>query len=385
MKNYKLEFIRGFAAILVFICHLFVSNSKLQGRDFGLISNWGTEAVMAFFILSGLVIAKSCEGRNITSRQFFINRLARLYPLLLISLIFAYSLSYFLLGENINIENIVGNVFLLGTLDAKIYSVPNANIVIWSLSFEMFFYIIFGIILYFKNYKALWVWQVISILLIPLYYCNYNGIMGYIIEHLVFSTPWLLGFYLNKYSKHLNYFNLADVFFFVAILPSVARLKITTEFYCIIKYDLFAIVSLPLFIYANNSNISMKPTKNNYLKYTLMFSVYLLSSFSLIYFSDSRMFAKIIYILLPIILLFAMPFIKHIFKYFQTKLIQFSLYLGSISYGLYIIHFPMLILISNYIKNPLLYLIVGIVCCFGSAHFLEKIIQPKFNSLIKRI
>ena len=312
MKNYKLEFIRGIAAILVFICHLFVSNSKLQGIDFGLISNWGTESVIIFFILSGLVIAKSCEGRNITIKQFIFKRLIRLYPLLLISLMFAYIITYFLFNENI-----IGNIFLLGTLDANIFPVPNGNIVIWSLSFEIFFYIIFGVILYFKNFKLLLAWYAISILLIPLYYSSTNSIFDYLISHLVFSCPWLFGFFLNKYSKKLNYFTLGDTLFFVALLPAIARLKITSEFYCIIKYDMFALVSLPLFIFANNYGNKIIKIKYDYIKYIIFSFIYVIISLSLIYFSDSRKMAKIIYLLLPLAIYLITPFIIYVLN--RTK------------------------------------------------------------------
>src|ERR1700733_13505016 len=86
MKKVYLELVRGAAAILVLITHLTMLHPKLQSPGLNIIANWGTESVMIFFILSGIVINISQTRIGRSGGAFIGNRLLRLYPQFLVGL-----------------------------------------------------------------------------------------------------------------------------------------------------------------------------------------------------------------------------------------------------------------------------------------------------------
>ncbi|WP_373454878.1 acyltransferase family protein [Haemophilus haemolyticus] len=73
----ELDSWRGIMALLVAIFHYTVPNNFVSAEL----------AVDFFFILSGIVIQKSYFDKEMSSTEFFIKRLYRLYPLHLFSLI----------------------------------------------------------------------------------------------------------------------------------------------------------------------------------------------------------------------------------------------------------------------------------------------------------
>ena len=77
-----LDGLRGVAAVLVVMFHLFETYSK--GTPYQII-NHGYLAVDFFFVLSGFVIGYAYDDRwnKMTTWQFFKRRLIRLHPMLL--------------------------------------------------------------------------------------------------------------------------------------------------------------------------------------------------------------------------------------------------------------------------------------------------------------
>lgn len=88
-----IEVLRGFAAMAVFACHLaFLGGWTLaeQQRAVWFLASYGWAGVDLFFIISGFVITRSAlrlRPHPDFARRFWIHRLARIYPLYLLSLI----------------------------------------------------------------------------------------------------------------------------------------------------------------------------------------------------------------------------------------------------------------------------------------------------------
>jgi peptidoglycan/LPS O-acetylase OafA/YrhL len=71
MKNNKLELIRGLASLMVFFCHSAINFETLhRNGTYNLLVNWGTESVIVFFILSGIVICISYDNNPKTANEF---------------------------------------------------------------------------------------------------------------------------------------------------------------------------------------------------------------------------------------------------------------------------------------------------------------------------
>lgn len=149
-KLEKLEALRGFAALYVVLFHTFPQEINLLGVNIGLLFRFGPEAVIVFFILSGFVIKYSfSRSRNKSFKYYFTRRFIRLYlPLILIFLL-GYSIKSYSQGTFINPEwtTLLGNLFMLQDVISLKPNVISAtymgNGVLWSLSYEWWFYMLF--------------------------------------------------------------------------------------------------------------------------------------------------------------------------------------------------------------------------------------------------
>lgn len=94
----NVNFVKFLAAVMVIISHAFPLSAGILGRDwFAVLSNgqctMGGIAVDIFFFYSGLLITRSLE-KNSMARQYFVNRIIRIMPPLLITVL----VSAFVLG-----------------------------------------------------------------------------------------------------------------------------------------------------------------------------------------------------------------------------------------------------------------------------------------------
>lgn len=147
---HSLTSLRFFAALGVFVSHLgILSLSTIP--QFNEVSRYffnGYVGVTFFYILSGFIINYSFNNNiangKFSKKDFMVHRLARLFPVHLVSLLcvlflFGYTSNF----EAVNKESLVYNSLLLHAFipDAKYYFSFNA--VSWSISCEMFFYVCF--------------------------------------------------------------------------------------------------------------------------------------------------------------------------------------------------------------------------------------------------
>ncbi|WP_084219609.1 acyltransferase family protein [Spirillospora albida] len=139
-----LDVLRGVAALAVAAHHaayyyLPSAQRALSGRfDFG---RWG---VLVFFLVSGYIIPASLERRG-SVRGFWTGRFFRIYPLLALASVLA--LVPFLAGRtglrgDLDSYHPVTAVLAHLTMLQDLVAVPNVMNVLWTLSYEMAFYLI---------------------------------------------------------------------------------------------------------------------------------------------------------------------------------------------------------------------------------------------------
>jgi exopolysaccharide production protein ExoZ len=165
----SLQVLRGIAANLVVTYHLFLVDEKFTGGTLPHFLYYGTAGVDVFFVLSGFIMA-AVAGQNVGPVQFLWRRVLRIYPTYwIVSLIvLAVSLtSPELVNSSIHEPISVWRSFLL---------IPQRTLPLlavgWTLIHEMYFYVIFALILFFRvSVRAgLMVWALslgIGWLLIP--------------------------------------------------------------------------------------------------------------------------------------------------------------------------------------------------------------------------
>lgn len=378
MKESNLEMVRGMAALIVFLSHCVMLSPTDVPVGIKMIFNWGTEAVYIFFILSGIVIHLSITRTPKTTTHFLIDRFFRIVPVYLFGIVLALFIMDSL-NTYLDSKIILGNIFFLGTLQGFIVRVLEVNPPIWSLTFEVFFYIVFSASMIANRKRNLKIWMMISLLSIPLTKLDTGH---FIIRHFTlmfaFSSGWLVGYYISEYKNKLNIFSRQQAIFSLLLLPAVSRLTFSGEYYDPVKYLLFCIVSVPFFSWILNQNQSRVKIK---VSNAITFIAYISVVFGLILFSNSTLLSKIIYTLLPFLSFVRIRNVNvKIFNNF--KKISADV-LGKYSYSLYILHFPILFFISKVIPKPEYYLILGCLLTLLGIIIAEQGIN-KWSMILKR-
>jgi peptidoglycan/LPS O-acetylase OafA/YrhL len=195
-KLEKLEALRGFSALYVLLFHLLPQKIYLFGINVGILFRFGSEAVILFFILSGFVIKYSWEKSEDKSfRNYFGRRFLRIY----IPLIFIFILGYLLqCSHQGNLAdpdwtNLIGNIFMLQDVISQKPNVIAAaymgNGLLWSLSYEWWFYMIFPPLSKYIDNKKINVWVQIIVISGTVSYLIYPFIINRILMY--FGIWWI--------------------------------------------------------------------------------------------------------------------------------------------------------------------------------------------------
>lgn len=193
-----LDLIRFLAALAVFIWHID------SNQFYNLIPDWsniGHDAVIVFFVLSGYVIFSVSHTRTQNIKDFFINRLARLYSVLIPALFLSFLITG--IGYSLNPELYEGHLFNNAPL-FKIFSILTfthqiwglgvryfTNTPLWSLSYEFWYYVLFAFAFFIKDKKLKYALISATCLLI-----------GHKI--LLLLPVWLLGVLIYKLHQKIN-------------------------------------------------------------------------------------------------------------------------------------------------------------------------------------
>ncbi|WOH38982.1 acyltransferase [Thalassotalea fonticola] len=149
-----IQILRGLAASIVVYHHFMQIFYKFESNNFlgDFFSNYGDFGVDIFFVISGLVMAISLQNKKQTSASFFKNRLVRIAPTY-----YFYTLIFLLMGiifDSINsshasIESVLKSLLFIThenpSPDLGFFPTLSVG---WTLNFEMFFYLVLTLILF---------------------------------------------------------------------------------------------------------------------------------------------------------------------------------------------------------------------------------------------
>lgn len=246
----KLEAVRGFAALYVVLFHTLPQRIDLWGVNIGAIFRFGPEAVIVFFALSGFVIKYTWErSADKSFRYYFIRRFIRLY----IPLLFIFLLGYLIKCQqegnwvSPDLPTLLGNIFMLQDVVSQKPNVVSGtymgNGVLWSLSYEWWFYMLFFFLSKKIPSAKLNFWVNVLTITAALTYLIYPFILNRLV---MYFAIWWIGvqfadLYLKK--KDIN---------FKAILPYAGVLGIITLILGLnlyIHYGYTKVYSYPLVAY----------------------------------------------------------------------------------------------------------------------------------------
>ncbi|GAB2881881.1 acyltransferase [Pseudoduganella ginsengisoli] len=199
-----LDFVRFFAALAVFVCHLesYPFTDKVVWWRMGA---YGGMAVTIFFVLSGYVIAYVTDLREKTAADYYAARIARLYSVVGIALLLTFCFDTIGMAVNPEFYTIKKALwkppswqgYLASAFFLNEYQVfgfngisPGTNGPYWSLSFEATYYVIAGLILFAPR----WIGIIASLVILSL--------AGRTITALL--PLWALGFALYHWRSRIQ-------------------------------------------------------------------------------------------------------------------------------------------------------------------------------------
>lgn len=331
--------LRGVAALLVVILHLWlylINNFSVEVSGFAKevsyvlfgYLDFGKIGVVAFFLISGYVIPYSFRGK--TNKEFFFNRFFRLYPAYWVSILFCV----IIIGMP-PVRDLICNI----TMFQRFLGINDLVAVFWTLQIEIIFYFICAALHYYKLLE------------------NDKFIVKTVIAFLLLSL--LIAFARYELDKKLPvalFLALTVMFFGLCwrrfTIDKSVDIKKTTIIRLLI---LIVLVLLPITMLAYSKDYGFNET---WYRYFLSYTVALIMFFL---FSHYKFVNKIL------------------------------LFLGNISYSLYLLHALFGIELTNiimnaiHIKNIFAYIITFFVLSFVSATLCYYYVEKPSVKLGKRI
>jgi peptidoglycan/LPS O-acetylase OafA/YrhL len=246
----KLEAVRGFAALYVVLFHALPQKIMLAGLNVGILFRFGPEAVIVFFALSGFVIKYTWErSKDKSFRYYFTRRFIRLYIPLFFIFLLGYLLKSWQEGAMVSPEwgTLLGNIFMLQDVISQKPNVVSGtymgNGVLWSLSYEWWFYMLFFLLA--KNIPAqkLNRWVNIITILAAVSYLIYPFIVNRLLMY--FAIWWIGVRFAEMYIKGAT-FSFRSVLPYAWVLGTIAGI-LGLNLY--IHYSFTKIYSYPLVAY----------------------------------------------------------------------------------------------------------------------------------------
>lgn len=159
-----LDLTRFLAAVMVVLAH-FTYFGVIPPHAWGLLTAMGREAVMVFFVLSGYVIAATTAEQRPSGRDYAAARLSRVYSVALPVLLLALASAYL-------VRTVTGTTPLNGYVLDKLHvylplhllflgehwslaEVPPYMTPYWSLNFEAWYYLLFGLACYLRGTRRI--------------------------------------------------------------------------------------------------------------------------------------------------------------------------------------------------------------------------------------
>jgi peptidoglycan/LPS O-acetylase OafA/YrhL len=379
----KLEGLRGLCAFIVAITHLFTFNF------FGAFNTpiypvfvrlqFAHVAVLIFFIMSGYVMGLSHINSpfNYTNIiDYLKKRIVRLYPIYLIALFISVVFGL----QFASVPMVIGHLFFLQ--EVFVHTLK-ANPALWSLSYEVIYYLVFialwAVSKYSKNLYLLLAALIIASIL--------SGSSVNIMKSLLIGWIfWLSGLYISRLTNNNKISIKAPLISYFLILLATINLQpggLIMKLLHISFNDHNQILFNDL-TYLPICTVIISEITGRYLKYTIWIKVlaFLIPAFSvfvLVYFKHNIL-SNMDWTYGIACFCLGMAFLILRGSIYSFEKLNF---MGKISYAVYVFHFPIGFFLDLYLSKYLsgsAFLITGIVCWViltcGISYVAEIVLQP---------
>ncbi len=263
----NLQLLRAFAAINVVYLHVLIGGES-YGKStivFPFLGGWGANGVDIFFVISGFVMIYTQSINPKTTLNFYRSRILRIVPIYWLITSFIIIIYIFFPGLfksfTIDFKSSISSFLFISQLTNNSNPIINLG---WTLEWEMLFYLIFGMALYFKTIK-----KIISFIFFMMIFIFLISKKLYFLE---FFLGVITGYIYINFRK-VNQ-NIGISILIIGIFTLLMSINQSSE---LINYDRFIIWGLPATLIVFGA-IYSKQIKNKFLLYLgdASYSIYLL-------------------------------------------------------------------------------------------------------------
>lgn len=225
-KSILLHAVRWMAALIVLLGHAqMYARQKTGSAAFGweYIGDHAHAAVVIFFVLSGFVIAWSVDrSAQLSWKKYYVDRFSRLYSVLPVAILFtvaldrigahfssAYANPLLIPQDHYWVRFLVNFFSVQGFQGYRVQF--GSNPALWSIGYEFFYYIVFGLIYFWREIFHSRV-KLASLVVLILFVLAGAKITSYFMI-------WLLGFLAYRIQKKIS---LGVSYFWVFLLAALA-------------------------------------------------------------------------------------------------------------------------------------------------------------------
>jgi peptidoglycan/LPS O-acetylase OafA/YrhL len=353
-----------------------------------IVGSFAHISVLVFFILSGFVIGYTTKGKftfNL-AKIYLIKRFIRIYPIYLVALFLGFLAS----PEDFRPEIVLGHlVFMQGFLVPLLKS----NGPLWSLHYEVLFYLLF-----------LFIWRFNVRIYYAISFCIFMGIISvftdlHILKVIGYFTLWLLGYHLSQLNRRsFHRFDLRSTSkFWIAIFLSVAfgwsnSFSILIQKYFPSHMSDAHISFIPDIILSGMLiMIVAAPLGLRFSGYKISFVFAVLGCCSSVFYGlHLGLLATMQSYQMALIFLILTPICTFLFRNICLDYLSKVSFLGSISYGLYVVHNPMIGFVYKLIPTSRSGVMLGVsfilICVVSTmlAWFLEHYLHPRIANELRK-
>lgn len=397
--DYNLETLRGIAALLVVWGHSTVTNGWIDPKYYpiGVWSYVGPAhlSVLVFFLLSGYVIGLAhVKPLTLASIPTYIKkRFVRIYPIYFLCLLFALAVA----EHSYPLTTIISHLTMTqGLLSPVIKEISPA----WSLTYEIIFYLLFIPISIYRI-NAIVVAVAATVAGIVSAYTGSPLFPSYAFGFAFWLCGLALARQLPKYKSDTQY---AYMLSFLLLFMAIGKLDAPVSLFHQVA---LRIIGKDLSLLSNNQPGVVAFRDFGYLPYCLIILIVFVGK-------EMKWKKSIMAVLLALPMFTYYHYYKHydnqtvasvflptlfyglaiVFFVFSSQLKRWSesvikrlIVTGSISYGLYILHFPILYVFghNNAFSGSsftfVVRLIIFLSLSIGGAYILEKQLQPRIKAI----
>lgn len=382
--DYALEGLRGLAALWVAYSHIFFYEMKLDPAyhptfPFGYFFNAAHGGILIFFALSGYVIGLTNQlpFSKANSINYLLRRFIRLYPIYVIAIILGI-----LASPTDSWKTILGNFFFL---QAAVSALLSGNGVLWTLHYEVVYYIVFLAVWYLRpKVTPLIIASLIVAFLSPCIPAFPPRISGYAAGWVF----WLFGLWLAWTKPRVEASTKLPLFTYILIYIATDKLDIGN----VVLKDLglassrLSEVSITDFVYFPLcallfASLTQRPVP--YLRAIGAIAIALPLSQTIYLLASGKLLGNQEFLIASaqMVLGFAL-FRWQVSPNILAKLTFF----GSISYGIYVLHMPIMNLMHNFslLSGSPISFMIRIFVWAGLTIAISYLLEQKMQPIIKR-